>query len=103
VMIFEYVFMHRKKNKKNLSQLPPDVDKISVSVNVEEKDSGKKKKTQKPLFYFWFHTSFIKNPFRLFKSEIDGVRKAKHPEMFAPNFAIALSFEKRQADIESGA
>jgi len=103
VMIFEYVFMHRKKNKKKLSQLPSDIDKISVSVHVEEKDSGKKKKTQKPLFYFWFHTSFIKNPFRLFKSEIDGVRKAKHPEMFSPNFAIALSFEKRQDDIESRA
>jgi len=54
-------------------------------------------------FIFGFILFFIKNPFRLYKNEIDGVRKAKHPEIFAPNFAISLTFEKRQEDIESGA
>jgi len=42
----------------------------------------------------------VKNPFRLAKIEIDGIRKAKKPEIFAKNFSVEVVFEKTPLDID---
>uniref|UniRef100_A0A6B2L1U6 Phosphatidylinositol 3,4,5-trisphosphate 3-phosphatase and dual-specificity protein phosphatase PTEN n=1 Tax=Arcella intermedia TaxID=1963864 RepID=A0A6B2L1U6_9EUKA len=80
---------------KRYKDAPKILFPVNFVVNRETKVSfySEESKT-KPLFYFWFHTKFVTNPFVLPKSALD---KLKDKELYDPEFSVIVHFKESPA------
>uniref|UniRef100_A0A6B2L3Y8 Phosphatidylinositol-3,4,5-trisphosphate 3-phosphatase n=1 Tax=Arcella intermedia TaxID=1963864 RepID=A0A6B2L3Y8_9EUKA len=76
------------KRHKDTSHIVFDLDDFEV--NRETKVIFYNFEGGKPLFYFWFHTYFMLNEFKLFKHELDKLKEKEHT--FPTAFSVQLRF-----------